>query len=261
MSFAPTSSVITPTGQTSRRDRVTTAVVVALIHVGLGYALLTGLDVPIPVRFATSLQLINLLPPPPPPAEKPAPTHPHHAHRNGAASPPNLRAKATEIVVPPPIVRLDIPPPVVAAPKIGIGADASAGAAPVVGPGSGSGGRGTGTGSGDAGDGDGDGGTPLELISGRLKDSDYPRSVPDGVGGTVSIRFIVGVQGRVTECAVTRSSGNADLDEVTCRLIKERLRYRPTLNAAGKPIPDVVIGTHRWTSRRGAADPNDDDEP
>ena len=33
-----------------------------------------------------------------------------------------------------------------------------------------------------------------------------------GIGGTVHFRFVVGVNGRVTECRLTRSSGSGALD-------------------------------------------------
>ncbi|HVF94146.1 MAG TPA: TonB family protein [Sphingomonas sp.] len=138
------------------------------------------------------------------------------------------------------------------APVAGPGAEPSTGAAPVPGPGSGAGGVGIGTGSGGAGDGDGAGGgvTPLRWRSGELEDDDLPRWVPEGFSGTVHLRFTVGVKGRVTDCTVTRSSGIADLDALTCRLIVKRLRYRPTLDRSGRPVPDIVTGEQTWTAYR-----------
>ncbi|WP_213980223.1 energy transducer TonB, partial [Sphingomonas sp. dw_22] len=128
---------------------------------------------------------------------------------------------------------------------------ARSGNGPGAGPGTGAGGQGTGTGSGGAGNGDGDGGTPLEWVGGRIRDSDYPRpALRAGASGTVYLRFTVGVKGRVTDCTVTRSSGNADLDETTCRLIRQRFRYKPSRDANGRPYPDVVTGEHEWTLYR-----------
>ncbi|MDH7976049.1 energy transducer TonB, partial [Sphingomonas sp. AR_OL41] len=131
-------------------------------------------------------------------------------------------------------------------------------AAPVPGPGTGAGGEGNGNGAG--GDGDGDGGTPLVLIKGRIKDSDYPRDLlRDGVSGTVYLRFVVGVEGRVTSCTVTKTSGSAELDNTTCRLIMERFRYRPTRDRQGRPVPDEVIGYHRWDLWRRTPDETPDE--
>jgi protein TonB len=66
----------------------------------------------------------------------------------------------------------------------------------------------------------------------------------------VHLRFVVGTSGRVTGCTVTRSSGNAELDSTTCRLIMRRLRYRPATNAEGRPIPATVVGKHEWIADR-----------
>lgn len=229
------------------RDRAKSAVGVAVIHALLGYALLTGLGARMPVKSDDSLKLFDVLLPPLR-VEKATPARATVARRQGAASPPNLKAKASEIVAPPSPIPVVIPPPIVAAPTAGVGVDPLAGASNVRGPGNGSGGQGNGTGSGAEGDGEGDGGAPLRWLSGRIKDSDYPRAALEArIGGTVYLRFIVGVKGRVTDCAVTRSSGNAELDETTCRLIKQRFRYKPTRDASGRPVPEQVIGEHSWT--------------
>ena len=247
-----------------RRDRIIPAAAVAAIHVLIGYALLVGLGVSaLPVAVDQGLTLIDLRPDPPPPPEHPRPTPAHRPRKQGAASPPNLRAQPTEIVAPPPEIPLDIPPPVVTAPIAGPGAAPSAGAAAVKGPGTGSGGEGHGTGSGAGGNGDGggdgDGGIPLRWLSGRIKDSDYPRDVlKAGIGGTVHLRFTVGVKGRVTDCTVTRSSGSSELDDTTCRLIQQRFRYKPSRDASGRPVPDVVTGEHEWSVYRDGRDSDPD---
>ncbi|QXQ08687.1 energy transducer TonB [Sphingosinicellaceae bacterium] len=221
---------------------------VAAVHLALVYALIVGLGIDVPEQMQASLQVFEVPPEvrPPPPRRLPA----RHATRRprGAAAPPNIRSRATPVVAPPPVIPLVAPPLIVVAPVAGLGAEARSGAAPVRGPGTGSGGVGTGTGSGDAGTGDGDGGeTPLVHIKGRITDADYPEAAAKlGIGGTVHVRFVVGVKGRVTDCRVTRTSGNTALDETTCRLIQQRFRYRPTMNASGKPIPDVVVGEHYW---------------
>jgi protein TonB len=52
----------------------------------------------------------------------------------------------------------------------------------------------------------------------------------------------------VTSCTVTRSSGVAELDALTCRLIRERFRYRPSTDRYGRPIADEVEGEHDWVA-------------
>lgn len=238
------------------RGRLAGAAGAAAVQALFAWVLIAGLTVGVSRGISDPLTLFAVTPPPPPPKTVPEPPHASH-RKSGKASPANLRAKPAEIVAP----RVDIPPPpptVVAAPKPGPGTAPSAGAAPLPGPGTGAGGEGNGTGGG--GDGDGDGGTSLELIKGHISDSDYPKEAyRDHASGTVYLRFIVGVNGRVTSCTVTRSSGNADLDNTTCRLIMERFRYRPSRDRNGKPYPDEVTGFHKWElwRRDEGAEPDD----
>jgi TonB family protein len=52
---------------------------------------------------------------------------------------------------------------------------------------------------------------------------DYPsRPLREGVQGTTSFKVTVGPNGRVTACEVTGSSGNAELDAATCKLVTQR---------------------------------------
>ncbi len=230
------------------RGRVVAAIAAALIQLLIGYALIVGLRVQMPVRLAEGLQIFEVAADPPV-----LPTVvPHRARARrpaGRAAPPALRAHAAAIVAPPPLIAPEVPPPVLAALTAGAGSDAHAGAAPDPGPGSGAGGAGTGTGSGSDGSGDGDGdGTPARLLRGQIRDADYPRAAyRAGVGGTVYLRFVVGTNGRITECSVTRSSGNAELDATTCRLLIERRRYAPARDAHGRKVPDVWTGDHVWS--------------
>jgi protein TonB len=246
--------------QTLTRDRAGAMACTAVMVAGLGFVLVRGLAWTAPPAAIEALKIFAVAPPPPPPPPARTEPKPIHSKRpEGAASPPNLRAKATELVVPPPIVPPIQPPPVIAALTPGIGAAANTGAAPVPGPGTGAGGAGNGTGSGASGDGDGDGGdeTPPRLIRGRIKDSDYPRGAAEaGVRGTVSVRYTVETDGRVTGCAITRSSGNAELDETTCRLIEKRFRYSPWRDAAGRPVRSTVVSDHDWIIDRLPPDPS-----
>jgi periplasmic protein TonB len=242
------------------RDRAISVAAVAVVHVLLGWALLVGLAPGIARQAEQALTLFAVAPPPPPkPLEKPAPQKKASPKKEGRAAPPNLRSKATPVVAPTPVVPLPVPPPVVAAPKPFEGWQQTQGATERVGPGTGAGGVGDGTGSGGRGDGDGGGGggRDVELLRDDITDADYPRAaLRAGAQGTVYVRFIVGVRGRVTDCQVTRSSGNRDLDLGTCELIKRRLRYRPAVDAQGRPYPQDVTGQQRWDLHR-----REDSEP
>ncbi len=241
--------------QADTSDRIKAGLGVAVLHALLGYALLTGLGVAPAANIGNSLDVFDVLPdPPPPPREKIKPLRQKAPRRAGAAAPPNLTSKATEVVAPPPVVPLVVPQPVVVAPIANVGAQTMSGAAPVVGPGTGSGGQGTGNGAGDGGDGPGGGGggSPYRQIGGRIHDSDYPRSaVESGFQGTVYVRYIVGVNGRATGCRILRSSGSGDLDATTCRLIQDRFRFRPARDSTGRKVPTLVNNEdHTWIIAR-----------
>jgi protein TonB len=229
--------------QPIEKARIRAAMGSVAITALVGYALLSGFGVVRPPTIARDLEVFNLTPDAPRPPVPPPPP-PKHAHRNGASGAPALRAKATEIVAPPPIVPIVMP--TIAAAKIpDVGAATSTGASSH--PGSGNGGGGTGNG-----EGDGDGGdTPPLLRSGRIKNSDYPRAAFDAnASGTVSVEYTVTTKGRATNCSVTRSSGNVDLDRATCRLIEERFRYEPSRDARGNAVESAIVENHSWTVHR-----------
>jgi protein TonB len=115
------------------------------------------------------------------------------------------------------------------------------GSGPAIGNGSGGGSSGQGQG------GDDGGGTDLVQIAGAILPRDYPKHLGNaGIGGRVSVVFTVGVDGRASRCVVTRSSGVPELDGLTCRLIEQRFRFRPSIDRSGRPIPDEVEWDHDW---------------
>ena len=227
-------------------DRVKAMIGVAVLHGLLGYALTSALGIQVPIRERDDLKLFALTPENPPIAREPVRPRSAREQKEGAAAPPNLKAEPTPVVAPPPEVRLAPPPPVIAAPVAGLGGDPSAGAAEVPGPGTGAAGKGAGTGGGGNGEEDGDY-TPPHRLRGRLKDADYPREAGEaGLGQTITVRFTVETTGRVTECAVIESSGNAILDEATCRAIERRYRYKPSRDSQDIAVPSIVVETHVW---------------
>lgn len=233
--------------QPSTRDRALSALLSAALTAALGYALLLGLGVRLPHAPDQALALFDLAPSPLPPARLVAP--PTRATKpQGRAALPNLRARPKEITAPPPIVLPPTPPVLLAAPIADLGLAAASGATDKPGPGTGAGGEGNGRGAGGSGEGDGGGReVPLRHIRGEIRDSDYPDHLREaGVTGVVGLRFTVGANGRVTACAVTRTSGVPELDALTCRLIAKRFRYRPTIDANGRAVADVVTGEQGW---------------
>jgi len=233
----------------SPRDRLGAAAIASGLTLALGYALLAGLTVRIVPTPQAVLAAFSVLSPPPspqppPPAEKPAAA----PKREGAAAPPNLKSRATELAAPKPIVPVVTPPPLITTPTPAKGAEATSGNAAVVGPGPGSGGIGAGSGSGGEGNGPGGGGgTPPRQIGGAISKRDYPRDLlAAGVEGTVGVLYVVAPSGRVTDCQIEHSSGSIALDDLTCGLIIQRFRFRPSLDSQGRPIESMVEENHSW---------------
>lgn len=235
-------------------DRIASAVATVLMEALILYALLAGLQVVPPAPVSDALRIFTVVPPPPPPPIEPPPPPqpavPKTRAPEGAASPPNIRSKATKIVAPKPVLRLPRPPPIQAAIKPDIGSASTSGAADVRGPGTGSGGIGEGTGSGRGGygaGGGGRGGSPPRRISGRLYNSDYPRvAMEAGIEGTLTVVVTIEPNGRVSYCDVVRSSGSGVLDETTCRLVQQRYRYRPARDPDGRPVRSREMQNHSW---------------
>jgi len=81
-----------------------------------------------------------------------------------------------------------------------------------------------------------------------MTNSDYPDDGAEtGIRGRVFVRYVVETNGRVSGCRVTRSSGSRELDALTCRLIEQRFRYDPSLDAAGRPVESTIVESHDWS--------------
>ncbi|MBB6424614.1 energy transducer TonB [Sphingopyxis sp. JAI128] len=232
------------TGQISTKQRAFAGGSALTIAAVIGFSLAGGLA-PEFVRKASEAITAIAIPAPQPPREEIAPSKAPSEKANGPASAANKFAKAAAVAAPPPKLP-PIAPPMTAAPRPGEGSAPSAGATPDPGPGSGAGGRGDGTGAGGAGSGTG-GGTKAVWRSGTIGDRDYPREASRAkIGGDVEVRFTIEASGRVTRCRVTRSSGDASLDETTCRLIEQRFRFRPATNAMGEPVASQYGWRQAW---------------
>lgn len=240
---------------TSPQERLGGALGAGLVAAGLLYVLFVGLIVQLPGIGAARPDLLTFTPPPPPPEVRIETQAKPSRKTEGKAAPPNLVSKATEVAAPIPPLPVP-PPPMPAAPKPFEGSQSTQGAAPVAGPGTGAGGIGNGTGSGGAGDGDGDGygrESPPRFKSGRMRRGDVPDEIWDRIPGeaTVGVIYFVNTDGSVSDCRVTRSSGIAQLDGLTCRLIEQRYRYKPSLDEDGQPVRSRVYHNYTWEQPPG----------
>ena len=229
-------------------DRIKAAAIALTLQALLVWALVLGLRVDLPAAVSDALTVFAVGPAPlPPPVVRTVPRHRPSHRRTGAAAPPALKSTPTELVAPTPVIPPPTPSPVVATIDPGAGAAPTIGNAERPGIGSGTGGQGNGIGSG--GRGNGDGGnrwTPPKLLKG-MKGSDYPVAAKEAdAQGTVTVRYRVGTDGRVTQCRVIRGSGSAILDQATCPLAELRFRYRPARDEDGTPIVTMVTRENDW---------------
>jgi protein TonB len=96
--------------------------------------------------------------------------------------------------------------------------------------------------------------TPPVQRSGSIISPDYPKAAyAAGAEGTVVFRLDVNAAGRVTGCAIERSSGHPALDSTACSLATRRFRFQPATDASGRPVPGQLTRTLAW--RRPAPPP------
>lgn len=225
------------------RERITALVAVAIIQAGLAVALLMGFHVDVTRSGEIVQRLVEITlqkPPPPPQPVQPPPRPQHHQAAAPKAEPDKLGGSpGPKPAHAPPSVT-----PVVAVKATAAPSGGGTGTGPALGSGAGGGAGGNGYGA-------DDGGTDLEHIAGEIGQSDYPRDLGRaGVGGRVSVTLTVEPDGRVSTCRLTRSSGVPELDSLTCRLMQQRFRFRPSTDRYGRPIRDEVEWDHDWIPPR-----------
>jgi protein TonB len=237
----PASSNVRP------RERLAALAAVALVQLALALVLLNGLRVDVSRRGEVVERLVEIAlprtppPVPPPPVAEPKPKPAQKPSSAPKAAPAHLGGSPG----PKPAHALPSVTPVIALRPSAAPSGGGAGSGPAVGAGAGGG-------TGGQGYGDDGGGTELEKIAGDILPSDYPKALGNaGIGGTVSVTFTVETNGRVTNCRVTRSSGVPELDSLTCRLMEQRFRFRPSTDRYGRPIRDEVDWDHEWIAPPG----------
>jgi protein TonB len=204
-------------------------VIVALIHIALGYAFVTGLATNFVKKQVEKLNTFDVEEPPPPPPDEPPPP-----------PPPDQPMTPPPVVTPPPIVRppvvvpqavVTVPtaPPVVYAPPAPPAPPSPAPPAP----------------------------PPPKVVSqaaglkgnpGQYFGADaYPAAaIRAEAQGRVVAQLTVDTSGRVSGCSVTTSSGNSDLDDATCRIAKRSVRFSPAKDQTGAAIASSYTLPVRW---------------
>ena len=234
------------TGTANRPDRAKAIAAVVAVHLGLAAAILTGLNVRMVSQAVERLEVFDIRQPPPPPPPEPPPPPARKAQKakldEGAAG---QKAEPTPVVAPEP--RIPVPSPVPAASRAGTGSATRSGAANYgTGPGAG----GSGSGPGGGGYGDFTGYTPARIIR-RIPNREYRRISAGRIPqGSASIRFRVEPDGRMSDCRVTRSSGDPYVDSIVCDAATRNMLFSPARDANGRPIPYEMSYTPTWTPNR-----------
>ncbi|OYW48504.1 MAG: hypothetical protein B7Y36_14395 [Novosphingobium sp. 28-62-57] len=179
------------------------------------------------------------------PLEKPTPTAtPTTPEPAGASGEEGKKAVAKPVVA-----KARVPAKPKPAPPVASTGNADQSGAAAQGQGTGGGGEGMGTGSGANGSGSGGGlARKAEKIAGDIRSTrDYPAASRDArIGKRVVILLTVQADGRVSECKVWRASGVPEADAITCKLARERFRFRPATDAAGNPVTSSYGWEQRW---------------
>jgi len=198
-------------------NRTLAIILVAILQLGLGYAIVTGLAYNVIKKAAQDLKTFDVEEQPPPPEEPPPP-------------PKDMPKVPPPPVTPPPLVRMQAPtppiqvieaptpppiPPVVAAPP-----------PPAPPP------------------------PPRKVQSaqsakGDLRSlfsaDDYPASASAAEAqGTAQATLTISPSGQVVGCNLIRSTGNGALDSATCNILRRRAKFTPAKDSNGNATTDTI---------------------
>ena len=216
-------------------NRVVAIIIVALLHIALGYALITGLAVEAVNKVVERVTTVDVDEPPPPEEEPPPPPEqepvPQTEPPPMAPRPPiqvaprPVEINTTDRIIERPVTPIVLPqrtqtptprptPTPTPTPTPSKARNA----------------------------------TPQNQANwaGRIQ-GDYPSSaLRRNEEGTVSMRITIGTNGRVEACSVTGSSGSSALDSAACRGMERYARYNPALNDAGAEISSTTTQSIRY---------------
>lgn len=201
------------------KNRQIALVSVAILHVLLGYAIVSGFAISVVKKIVEPLEAVNVKeeapppdePPPPPPKEIEIPPYVPPPEVSIASDAPtnSITTQSTVARPDPPVVAPPAPPPP---------------APPAVAP------------------------SPA-TPRGRgnvFSDDDYPSaSRAAEEEGVARVSYVVGTDGRVTQCEVMQSSGFKRLDDATCSIIQRRFRFNPATRD-GQPVAERKTQPVRW---------------
>ncbi len=230
---------------TSRKVRPATLLMIGLFHVaaiyGLAKAFAPDMTGTVERTVIAAFTVTVTTPEEKPPEAEPEPDE-------GAAGEEGKEAVPKPVTAPPPKIPVKRDKP---APKASSTGTANTSGAKDQGDGTGAAGSGLGTGSGNGGGGQGGGAVSKPVhVSGAINNArDYP--VPEGgrkarIGTEVIVKVTVGTDGRASNCSVYKASPDPEADRITCRLVVERLGFKPATDARGNPVSAPFYWRQRW---------------
>ena len=199
-------------------NKIIAIIIVVLIHVAIGYALVSGLAYKAAQKLVERVTTVDIEEPPPPEEEPPPPPPVDAPPPPPVAPPPPINVNPN----PPPVQVVDTPPP-----PMPVFTQAARPAPPPPPPPPApppppSQARGA---------------TPQNQNSwaSRIQENYPARAIRDEIEGRVGVRVTIGANGRVTACTVSNSSGSSVLDQAACEGMERYARYNPALDDAGNP--------------------------
>lgn len=202
------------------KNRMYALGVVAVLHMFLAYAFITGLALKAVKAIVNPLETVNVKeeapppdePPPPPPKEQEIPPFvppPEVSVQSEAAPQITVQQQVQQVERP-----VTITPPAPPAPPAAKPAPPS----PATDRGRGN----------------------------TISEDDYPdasrRAEEQGVA---KASYTIGTDGKASNCSIVTSSGFPRLDEATCKIIERRFRYNPAMRD-GQPVAETKTKAVRW---------------
>jgi periplasmic protein TonB len=211
--------------QSMGANRIVAIIIVVLLHIFLGYALVTGLAFEAIKKAKERLNVVDVKEEKPP-EEEPPPPEPDKQIIPPVVSPPPI----VRTVSPPPSVTTvrEVPPTITLPPRAVPTAPPpppppppppSAPPSPAV---------------------------PKNSPGSWATTDDYPsRALSQDREGRTGFRVTIDTEGRVSGCQVTSSSGHADLDDATCKNVTRRARFKPATKD-GQPVVGSYSNSVVW---------------
>ncbi len=89
---------------------------------------------------------------------------------------------------------------------------------------------------------------PRNQPSRWVTDRDYKsRWIREGLSGVARFTLQIDANGRVSDCAITRSTGHSVLDDATCTLVSDRARFTPARGSDGAITAGTYSSAVQWS--------------